>query len=104
MPRGGLALAPQVRDLRMKLELRNIRSATARVLAWLRRHGSGNPPLVAIRRSWTQIADEPGLSREALYRALAMLERKGRIGRASGLVCLTTPPAKTPRLRLGERA
>ena len=43
-----LALAAQVRDLRAKLELRNIRSATARVLAWLRLHASGSPPLVLI--------------------------------------------------------
>ena len=39
-----LALAAQVRDLRARLELRNIRSASARVLAWLRLHASGNPP------------------------------------------------------------
>ena len=55
-----LALAAQVRDLRAKLELRNIRSATARVLAWLRLHASGSPPLVLIGRSWTHIADELG--------------------------------------------
>jgi CRP-like cAMP-binding protein len=67
-----LALAAQVRDLRARLELRNIRSATARVLAWLRLHASGNPPRVIIRRSWTEVADELGLTREAVYRTLAM--------------------------------
>lgn len=87
-----LALAAQVRDLRARLELRNIRSATERVLAWLRLRASGNPPRVPIRRSWTQIADELGLSREVVYRALAMLERQGRISRDATVVCLTAPP------------
>jgi len=87
-----LALASQVRDLRARLELRNIRSATARVLAWLGLHASGNPPRVPIRRSWTQVAAELGLTREAVYRALALLERQGRINRGPGLVCLKTPP------------
>ena len=41
-----LALASQVRDLRARLELRNIRSASMRVLTWLRLHASGNPPMV----------------------------------------------------------
>ena len=87
-----LALAAQVRDLRAKLELRNIRSATERVLSWLRMHASGSPPRVQMRRSWTQVADELGLTREAAYRALAILERQGRISRSSGLVCLTAYP------------
>ncbi len=81
-----LALAGQVRDLRAKLELRNIRAAMNRLLTWLRLHASGNPPSVPMHRSWTQIADELGLTREATYRALAKLERQGRINRRSGLV------------------
>ena len=85
-----LALAAQVRDLRARLELRNIRSATARVLAWLRLHASGNPPSVPMRRSWTQVADELGLTREVVYRALAMLDRQGRIRRGAATVHLTT--------------
>jgi CRP-like cAMP-binding protein len=98
-----LALAAQVRDLRARLELRNIRSATARVLAWLRLHASGNPPSVLTHRSWTQVADELGLTREAVYRALATLERHKRIIRGPGLVCLTTPPEETFSLSLSER-
>jgi CRP-like cAMP-binding protein len=83
-----LALAGQVRDLRSKLELRNIRSATDRVLAWLRLQASGDPPSVPMHRSWTQIADELGLAREVLYRALAKLERQRRISRQPGFVQL----------------
>ena len=83
------ALAAQVRDLRARLELRNIRCATARVIAWLRLHASGHPPSVPMRRSWTQVADELGLTREAVYRALATLERQKRISRNPDFVSLT---------------
>lgn len=83
-----LTLASQVRDLRTRLELRNIRSATGRVLAWLQLNARGSPPRVALRRSWTLIADELGLSREVVYRALATLERDKRIVRHNDLVSL----------------
>jgi CRP-like cAMP-binding protein len=89
------ALAGQVRDLRSMLELRNIRSAPARVLTWLRLHASGKPPVVSPRRSWTLIADELGLSREAAYRGLASLERQGRIKRLGNAVQLPNP-AESP--------
>jgi len=83
-----LALAGQVRDLRARLELRNIRSAPERVLAWLHLHARGDPPTVRLTGSWTGIAGELGLSREAVYRALAGLEMLGKISRSSGQVCL----------------
>jgi CRP-like cAMP-binding protein len=89
------ALASQVRDLRARLELRNVRPATERVLAWLRLHASGDPPRVPLTRSWTLIADELGLTREALYRALAKLERQKMIGRDHELVRLITALAPT---------
>jgi CRP/FNR family transcriptional regulator, dissimilatory nitrate respiration regulator len=82
------ALASQVRDLRARLELRNVRPATARVLSWLRLHAAGDPPRVPLARSWTLVAEELGLTREALYRALAKLERQELIRRERGLVCL----------------
>ena len=85
-----MTLAAQVRDLRARLELRNIRSASARVLAWLHLHASGSPPSVPMHRSWTQVADELGLTREVVYRALATLERQKRISRGSGFVSLMT--------------
>jgi CRP-like cAMP-binding protein len=86
------ALAAQVRDLRAMLELRNIRSASDRVLAWLRLRAAGQPPIIPIRRSWTLIADEVGLTREAVYRALASLERQGQISRHGDSVRLLAPP------------
>ena len=97
-----LTLAAQVRDLRARLELRNIRSASTRVLAWLRLHASGNPPSVPMHRSWTQVADELGLTREAVYRTLATLERQGRISRDAGVVRLTPPPQELRRQNLGS--
>jgi CRP-like cAMP-binding protein len=76
---GALALAKllafQVRDLRAKLEMRSIRSASERVLAWFRMQASGNPPTVVLDRNWTDISAEVGLSREVLYRTLPLLEK-----------------------------
>jgi CRP-like cAMP-binding protein len=83
-----LALAGQVRDLRARLELRDIRSASERVLAWLRLHASDDPPSVPLYRTWTQVADELGLTREVVYRTLAKLERQKRISREVGRVLL----------------
>lgn len=91
-----LALATQVRDLRTKLELRNVRSAKERVLAWLRLHATGDPPRVSLNRSWTLIAEELGLTREAVYRVLAMLERERRIGRRQGVVNLIRQAGSRP--------
>lgn len=87
----GLArlLASQVRDLRSRLELRNVRSASERLLAWMRLNAAGNPPIVRLDRSWTDISADIGLTREAIYRALAALERDGRITRGDGIVGLS---------------
>jgi CRP/FNR family transcriptional regulator, dissimilatory nitrate respiration regulator len=72
-------LAGQVRDLRARLEIRNIRAADQRLLAWLRLKARGNPPSVELDGTWTQVADEIGLTREATYRAVAAMRRTGRI-------------------------
>ncbi len=81
-----LALAGQIRDLRARLELRGIRSATARIMAWLGLQATDAASPISIGRPWNRIADELGLSKEATYRALAELERAGRIHRTSGQV------------------
>ncbi|WP_448191274.1 Crp/Fnr family transcriptional regulator [Azospirillum sp. sgz301742] len=83
------ALATQVRDLRARLELRNIRSASERILTWLRMQATGTPPEVVLDRPWTEIAAEIGLTHEAIYRALAKLERGGRLLRTEGRIVLT---------------
>ncbi|HEY0834212.1 MAG TPA: Crp/Fnr family transcriptional regulator [Azospirillum sp.] len=93
-PQASLALArglaAHVRDLRSRLELRNIRSAPERILAWLRLQASGDPPTVQLDRPWTEIAAEIGLTHEAIYRALATLERAGRISRKNGRVTVSS--------------
>ena len=87
-------LAAQVRDLRARAELRGIRTASARIIAWLRMHASGNPPVAAIDRTWSEIAAELGLTREAVYRALAVLERDGRIIRNDSSVTPRKEPSR----------
>ena len=86
----GLAriLAGQVRDLRARLEIRNIRAADQRLLAWLRLKARGNPPSVELDCTWTLVADEIGLTREATYRALSVMRRDGRIRVEGRRVCL----------------
>lgn len=79
-------LSRQVRDLRTRLELRNIRSASARLEAWLRLTASGDPPVVTLERPWTEIAPELGLTREAVYRALAALQKSRRIRRSGHMI------------------
>jgi CRP-like cAMP-binding protein len=101
-PQASLALArglaAHVRDLRARMELRNIRSAPERITAWLRLQASDDPPTVRLDRPWTEIAAEIGLTHEAIYRALAALERAGRIVRGNGQVVLAKP-ASTDWLR-----
>src|SRR5579872_2797067 len=72
-------MAGQVRDLRARLEIRNIRGADHRLLAWLRLKARGNPPSVELDLSWTQVSEEIGLTREAIYRALSAMRRAGQI-------------------------
>ena len=89
-------LAAQVRDLRARAELRAIHSAPERIVAWLRMRATGNPPLAVIDRTWTEIAAELDLTREAVYRSLAALEREGRIVRHESAVTLVgAHPAPT---------
>lgn len=89
-------LAHRVQELRIRLEMRQIRSATERVLQSLRLR-------CAISGAWKvdgtlkQFAEEVGLTHEALYRALATLERNGRITRGVGEIRLAAPPRTTSR-------
>lgn len=81
-------LAGQVRELRAQLEVRNIPSASARILAWLRLTARGEPPAVEVDRPWIEIASEIGLTHETIYRALAELERRGELAREGRRVVL----------------
>lgn len=74
-------LARHVHGLRTRLEVRQIRSAPERVLQSLRLRcdASGRWKIDGTLKRY---ADEIGLTHEALYRALALLEREGRITRS----------------------
>jgi hypothetical protein len=70
-----------VRSLRARVELLRIKRAPERVLAWLRQRAHGATPSIEQTDAWAHVATEIGLSPEALYRALRVLERAGRIER-----------------------
>ena len=82
------ALAAQVRELRALLELRNIRGAPERLLAWLRLRAGRVPAVLELDRPWTAISTELGLAHESVYRALATLQRRGLIERQGNRVKL----------------
>lgn len=80
-------LARQVRDLRAQLELRDTGSAVDRVLGWIALNAD-SAGVARLDQPWTQIAEQIGLTRETVYRALATLERQDRIMRSAGEVRL----------------
>jgi CRP-like cAMP-binding protein len=81
-------LAMQVQAGRALAEILNIRSASARLLAYLRLSEPAHSDIFDIGRSWKQLAGEIGLTHEALYRALAKLEKDGSIERKGSKVRL----------------
>jgi CRP-like cAMP-binding protein len=91
-PRAALALtghlAGQVQALRGRIELLNIKSARERVLAYLHQHLSASLGRVDLEQTWKMIATEIGLTHEAVYRALADLERDGLLERTEKAVVL----------------
>ncbi|HEX7126160.1 MAG TPA: Crp/Fnr family transcriptional regulator [Thermodesulfobacteriota bacterium] len=78
-------MAAQIQVLRARLELRNVRSARARVLQYLALAPRG---AIGGDRPLKQVAAEIGLTHEALYRTLAALEAEGRIAREGRAVRL----------------
>ena len=80
-------MASRLQSLRTQMEIRQIRSATQRVLQSLQLRanavGCWSP-----EGTLKQYAEEIGLTHEALYRALARLEKEGRITRGKCEICL----------------
>ena len=81
-------LAGQVQALRTRAEILSLRSATQRLTAYFRLHMPSNGTVVNVTEPWKQIAAEVGLTHEALYRALARLEREGVVQREGRKVTL----------------
>jgi CRP-like cAMP-binding protein len=84
----GAYLAGRLMDLRATVEIRGIRRADDRLLAWLQFRAVGNPPIFDGEGSWPNVARQIGLTGESLYRALASLEREARIKRNGRKVIL----------------
>jgi CRP-like cAMP-binding protein len=86
-------MAHQVIDLRRRLEIMKVRSAQDRVMLYLELQAGGDGRTVLLRTELQDIASELGLTREALYRTLASLERAGAIERTEGSIVLKRPLA-----------
>jgi hypothetical protein len=87
-------LTREVRKLRAQCERLSLRSAAERVEHYIEAEGrNGRLELRQTRKSW---AAELGLTHEALYRALAVLARSGRVSaKATGeRIILTMGAAK----------
>jgi CRP-like cAMP-binding protein len=83
-------LAHELMALRTRLELRNIRSARERVENYLALNTGADRRTVALRGTVKDLAAELGLSHEALYRTLSMLEAEGTITRTKDAIILKT--------------
>jgi CRP-like cAMP-binding protein len=80
-------LARHIHALRTRVEIRQTRSATQRVLQFLRL-GCDTEGVFRLDGTLKQLAEELGLTHEALYRALAALADDGAIVRAAGEIRL----------------
>lgn len=81
-------LAHQVMSLRTRLQQRNIRSARERVRQFLALNIGPDGRSVELHGTVKDLAAEIGLTHEALYRALAALERASEIKRAGNKIML----------------
>lgn len=68
-------LARAVQTARTSAEIRTLRTVADRLDAWLGENGT-----VPEKGTWTELAAELGLSREALYRELGKRRRRIRVG------------------------
>ncbi len=67
--------ARQIQHLRAHIEIINIKSAPARVLAFIHSLLEPGQHEILLNRTWKSVASEIGLSHEAMYRALAKLQK-----------------------------
>lgn len=81
-------LAGQVQALRARAEILSLRTAPERLIAYFRLQMPSGEVGVNVKGTWKQAAAELGLTHEALYRALARLEREGLITREGRKVTL----------------
>jgi len=77
-------LASQVRELRSLNEIKNIRSAQERILAYIRIENRINIENLSLK----DIAYKIGLTHETFYRELRKLEKSGQISRSDSMIKL----------------
>ena len=65
-----------LRQARMRAEILSLKTVAARLSAWAEWQGGVLPA----RGKWRSLADEPGVSPEALYREMARRRSKGETG------------------------
>ena len=81
-------VAHQVIELRQRLELMKVRSAKERLMLYFESNAEPDGRMVKLRGQLQDIASDLGLTREALYRTLASLERAGAIERVGSRILL----------------
>ncbi len=81
-------LAQQVMTLRTRLERRNIHSARDRIRHFIALNTDTDGKSVVLRGTLKDLANELGLSHEALYRTLADMAADGEIYRRNGKLTL----------------
>jgi len=80
------SFARQIHALRFQLEIRNTRSAEARLLQYLELRADPASKRIKLNGPLQDIAIEVGLTREALYRAVAALVARGAVRRGPGML------------------
>ena len=73
-------------ELRLRLELRSLRSARERILQYLAASAGPGVTSVLIDRPLKSIADDLGLTHESFYRTLSQLVNEGTVGRRQRLI------------------
>jgi CRP-like cAMP-binding protein len=81
-------MAHQVIERRQRIEVMKVRSAKERVMLYLDLNAESDGRTVNLRSQLQDVAGELGLTREALYRTLASLERAGAIEREGAQILL----------------
>jgi CRP-like cAMP-binding protein len=81
-------LAHEVQALRARIEIRNIRSARERLFQHLTLAAGSGDHTLRLDGTLKDLAAEIGLTPEALYRAIAALEREGLLARKGDRILL----------------